>query len=81
MVDTISNKGDELEMIEDHVTDFVSTTAGVKLEETEELRNKLKLVQEEYTIILKAVCAQLNGCVDYCGNFTFYCTNFYLIHC
>ena len=54
MVDTITDKGEDLEVLGDQVTDFVSSSDG-KLEETDNLKDKLKLVQEEYTIILKAV--------------------------
>eukprot|EP00116_Pleurobrachia_bachei_P001528 sb/3461790/ len=63
MVDTVSRRGEELEDLENQVTEFIThlrppsgvTTADAEamVEEAEVVQEKLKLVQEEYTIILE----------------------------
>ena len=55
MVDDVTEKGNELQELRDGVSDYVTKSSDTKTEETEGVKEKLKLVQEEYTIILRAV--------------------------
>ena len=60
MVDEVTERGLELQELRDSVSDYVTTNRDTKTEETEGVKEKLKLVQEEYTIILRAVSVQTN---------------------
>ena len=48
------SKGKELSDLRDQITDYVTQSEDKTLE-TEQIAEKLKLVEEEYTIILSAV--------------------------
>lgn len=54
-MDEVTEKGKELQQLGDKVSDYVTQSGDVKVEEAEGVKEKLKLVQEEYTIILRAV--------------------------
>ena len=54
-MDDVTEKGNELQELRDGVSDYVTKSSDTKTEETEGVKEKLKLVQEEYTIILRAV--------------------------
>ena len=54
-MDDATEKGNELQELRDGVSDYVTKSSDTKTEETEGVKEKLKLVQEEYTIILRAV--------------------------
>ena len=58
MVDEVTEKGKELQELKDGVSDYVTNNSDTKTEETEGVKEKLKLVQEEYTIILRAVSTE-----------------------
>ena len=59
-MDEVTEKGKELQELHDKVSDYVTKNGDVKTEETESVKEKLKLVQEEYTIILRAVSFRLH---------------------
>lgn len=65
MVDDVISKGKELSDLRDQITDYVTQSEDKTLE-TEQIAEKLQLVEEEYTIILQAVSSQqvLSVCLN-----------------
>ena len=55
MVDCIEAKSGDVETLKCEVTDFITSNGDDETIEIDELHQKLKLVEEEYTIILKCV--------------------------